>query len=446
MAILATLSSVQGRILSASKELAREILPAVEHETVLLPESLVQADGSLDVYDDVLKLFRLTYQKKRPAIQCSGLVGYIPLNKNYALEVSTRVPVGNLERLVGVAAGYEPKVLHKYMRKFAHSDERPQALLDVLTDRLLDAIDHIWANGLLKTYLPVVKTGATPTGRLMPFKTEWLSGKTGRPTAVSSSYSRTIDFGPNRVLRHALEKLLARYVSFGGQRARVLRMKRVLTRFENVERATVSELSPRSISGFIKNLPPYHEHYAEALMLAQLVAFDAGLAIRGGGDAAILPSILVDMSAVFEIYLRRVLSNGLASDRRLEVLDGNRAGAGGAKLPLFSDVRAGAKNPPATPDIVVTLDGKAALVIDAKYKPAPDLPDRSDVNQVVTYGARYGTVPVMVLHAGRPNGRGSAEYCGSVGDFKVFNGMFDLSAISIHEEEAAFVEAVRAVL
>jgi 5-methylcytosine-specific restriction enzyme subunit McrC len=165
----------------------------VEHETVLLPHGLVRPDGSLDVYDDVLNRFRPTYHKNRPSIQCAGWVGYIPLNDVYALEVSTRVPVGNLERLVGMAAGYTPTVLRKYARSFGHAEDRPEALFDVLTDQLLTAFDRIWENGLLKTYNRHLRIGTAPTGRIMPFKSEWLSGKADRPTAMSSAFHRTPD-------------------------------------------------------------------------------------------------------------------------------------------------------------------------------------------------------------------------------------------------------------
>ncbi|WP_338529411.1 5-methylcytosine restriction system specificity protein McrC [Nitratireductor thuwali] len=186
----------------------------------------------------------------------------------------------------------------------------------------------------------------------------------------------------------------------------------------------------------------HHEHYADALMVAHLIVFDLGLSIRSGGGGAILPSILINMAEVFEGYMRRVLADGLSNDGRIEVKDGNKGGDSGAKVLLFDPVQEGLKNPDATPDIIIEVDGKPSLVIDAKYKAAPNVPDRSDVNQVIVYGERYGTARVMVLHAGRP----STELCGSIGGFQVYNGMTNLNATPIEDEEAAFVAAVRALL
>ena len=446
--IAALEEALRGRGMAAAGQLARTPIQAKEHDTVLLPSDLIRDDGSLDVYDDVFNLFRPTYQKNQPSIQCSGLVGYIPLNDAYALEVTTRVPVGNLERLVGMAAGYAPLVLRKYTRLFGHAEDRPEALFDVLADQLLEAFDRILGSGLLKTYDRVVRVGSSPSGRIMPFDTGWLTAKVGRPTAMSSSFHRTPDFGPNRLLRHAFEKLLARYIGIRDQkqRARTLRLRKAVARLGDVRRASQSDLTPQAIAGYIRHLPVHHEHYADALMVAHLIVYDLGLSIRQAGGIAILPSILIDMSTVFESYVRRILAEGLADDPAILVKDGNKDGDGGAKVLLYDPIRAGLNSPDATPDIVIEVNGIPALVIDAKYKPAAKLPDRGDVNQVVVYGARYAAPRIMVLHAGRPGTRVPAEFCGSIGGFQVFNGMIDLAAAAIETEEKAFVAAIRALL
>jgi len=86
--------------------------------------------------------------------------------------------------------------------------------------------------------------------------------------------------------------------------------------------------------------------------------------------------------------MRRVLADGLADDASLEVKDGNRSGHGGAKLGLYDPLTIGSQNPNVTPAIVIEKEGKPVLVIDAKYKTAPKIPERDDVNQIVVYGVR----------------------------------------------------------
>ncbi len=441
-------AAVAGRGVAAAELITRQTIPAAEQETLVLRSELINDDGSLNVYDDVLKLFRPTYHKNKPAIQCVGWVGYIPLNDHFALEVSPRVPIGNLERLVGLAKGYTPNILIKYARTFAHATETPASLVDILTDQLLDAFDHIWEIGLLKTYDRVQQVSSSPAGRILPFESEWNTARLGRPVAASIAFRRTPDFTPNRVLRFAFEKLLARYLGSlsDDQRSRTTRLRKAMSRLEAIGRPSRSELTPASISHCIRLLPVQHEHYADALMVAQLIIFDVGLSIRSAGGAAILPSILIDMSKVFEEYMRVVLARGLSDDPRISVRDGNKGGDGGARTILFDPVRAGLKNPPVTPDIVINVDDEPKLIIDAKYKSTPDVPDRPDINQVVLYGAKYSASQVMLLHADRKEGRGLVELCGDVGAFKVYNGQVDLEADDIEAEEASFVAQIRALL
>lgn len=73
--------------------------------------------------------------------------------------------------------------------------------LDALTDQLLAALNLIWDAGLLKTYRQESRRSSSPKGRLIPFDTALSTARAGRPTALSSSFERTADFGPNRVLR-----------------------------------------------------------------------------------------------------------------------------------------------------------------------------------------------------------------------------------------------------
>src|SRR5690606_34467630 len=122
-------------------------------------------------------------------------IGYFPLNDRFALEVTPKVPIGNLERLVGMAAGYSPQTLIKYTRHFAKTTERPESIFLLLCDQLLDAFDRIWDAGLLKAYDRVERIGSSPSGRLDLYASAWRTAKAGRPVAVSSSFQRTVDFG-----------------------------------------------------------------------------------------------------------------------------------------------------------------------------------------------------------------------------------------------------------
>lgn len=430
----------------------RKIIYGVEHDTVALPPELVRPNGSLDLYPDVIKLFQPVYDKGLPSLRCGRWVGHIPLNDQFALEVGTRVPVGTLERLVVIGGGGDAqtlKILEDHEKSFAAADHRPDRLLDIIADRFLDAFNKVLMGGLLRTYQQQTVIGYSPSGRLIPFQTALLSARAGRPSAMSSSFYRTVDFGPNRVLRLALEKLLARSADArqGRQRTRAAHLRRALARLEDVSRPSSSEITPAALAKYIRQLPMSHVAYTDAVALAAIIIKDQGVSIRSTNGTAILPSILIDMSLVFESYIRRVLASGLSKVSGVVVKDGNIEGAGGAKLPLYYPFVGEGKCPTAKPDIVIEKNNKTILVIDVKYKPIPrNLPDRDDTDQVTVYGARYDAAQVMVLHASRPVERKHVELCGSIGTHKVYSGAINLMADLMASEEKEFVKSIQAII
>ncbi len=439
---------ISGRGFAASRQMVRTPIYGNEHDIKPLPADMIIKNGTLDLYPDVIKLFKPVFDRGMPSIQCGGWVGYIPLNDRYALEVSPRVPIGNLERLIGMAAGYSPYVLEKYTRNFSHSDERPDSLFDVLADQLLEGFDRVWENGLLKSYERRQRIGTSPFGRIDPFQTAWRSAKAGLPTAVSSAFHRTVDFTPNRIIRFAFEKLLARYYGnrSQSQRRRILRIRQAIARLDDVGRPSRMEMAPDAMASIVRHLPVHHEAYADALMLSQLVISDSGFSIRGNDGIAILPSIIIDMAKVFEAYVRRVLVDYFNGNVSVAVRDGNNAPPSGAKTVLFDPAEPGVKNVPVTPDIVIEVDGVPLVVIDAKYKPAPKQPERGDVNQVVLYGARYNTERVMLLHAGRAANEPPVSLLGGIGPYQVYNARIDLNADDIENEEQKLAAAIAALL
>ncbi|MBJ6986059.1 restriction endonuclease [Devosia sp. MC521] len=450
MADLVTVGdALAGRGYAAARHVGREVLLGEENKIRELPSGFLRADGSLDLYDDVKKLFRPVFQNGRPAIQCTGWVGYIPLNDRFALEVTPKVPIRNLERLVGMAAGYSPQILQKYTRHFATTTERPESIFLLLCDQLLDSFDRIWDAGLLKAYNRVERIGSSPSGRVDPYASAWRTAKAGKPTAVSSSFQRTVDFGQNRMLLFAFEKLFARYLGDANQSMhhRIGRLERAIDRLQDVQSARPHEIAPGAIAGYLSNLPAHQEHYADALLVAQLILNDVGLSIRDGNGTTILPSILIDMAKVFEAYVQRVLAERLEVDGRIAVKDGNPGPPLGVATKLFEPFHVvGKANPDMTPDIVIEVDGVTRLVIDAKYKGARKLPDREDTEQAIAYGARYGCNRVMLLHAARQPTQPSVQHIGNVGTFSVYNGLIDLLAHPIQDEETKLADAVRALL
>lgn len=426
----------------------RQEIPIVEHGEAVLPNDIIRPDGSFDLYDDVQTKFEIEYKRrqKRLIIRGGGWVGYVPLNDRYALRIDTRVPVTNLEQIISRSTSTKIEVLGRYSHVYGHTDEKPQSLYDIITDQFMTALDLIWREGLAKTYREEHRSSQMPFGRIDPLRTTLLQERSRRPDAAFSAFFRTDDFGPNRVLKAALERLNIAYRALESEERQINRIRRIRSargHFEDVADATEIELLPEATEQYIRRLPEHRTAYNAALRLAQLIVNDVGFALREGRGLATLPVVLVDMADIFESYAREVLKQELAAVTAFKVLDGNIAGEDGAKRDLFSRFDIGGLNPAATPDIVVEADGKILAVIDVKYKPARKIPDRSEINQIMCYGSSYGCDKVMILYPQPIKDQASVCSIGMVGAIQVFRASLDLKAADLKAEEKSFANAVR---
>ena len=440
--------ALQGRGVVGARHRTRERIQMLEYQELELPADIVRRDGTFDLYDDVQSRFQIEYKAKRRRLylRADRWVGHIPLNDRYVLDVDTRVPVSNIERILARTPGAKTETI-RYTHAYRTSTERPRGLLDVLTDQFLGALDRVRSDGLLKEYARNDRVSTTPTGRLDPYRSTILSAVRGSPTASHTIFSRTEDTAPNRVIRLALERLSVDYRRHDpkDEARRAARLGNAYAQFGHVKLPTTDEVSAVSFARYVDRLPHHRESYVDALRLAYLIVANVGLALRGEGGVAILPAILIDMSDVFENYARSVLRRHLATHER-RVLDGNLGGASGAKRPLFEPFDLQGTSPLATPDIVIENGTNVELVVDAKYKPIKRLPDRGELNQVVCYGERYGVQKVMLLYPMIPKHGGRITLVGKVGNISFYQGALDLGAPDLEAEEAAFSANVRKFL
>jgi len=245
-----------------------------------------------------------------------------------------------------------------------------------------------------------------------------------------------------------LERLLAHYsglLQIESQRDRISRIQQALSHFDKVGRASLFELTANSTAVLIKSLPWHRQAYADALRLGQYLALEWGLALRGSGGLVVLPAIVVDMATIFEDYARGVLKLRL-KPLGFDVLDGNVGGDHGAEQGLFEPFEGAGANPTVNPDIVIAQNGATKLIVDAKYKPAKNLPDRAETNQLMTYSTRYGCKKVMALYPNVASDGHKVRAIGKIGDVSVLRAGIDLSSLDLTAAEEDFVEAIAVVL
>jgi 5-methylcytosine-specific restriction enzyme subunit McrC len=238
----------------------------------------------------------------------------------------------------------------------------------------------------------------------------------------------TSDVAENQILLFACHVLLSSHGVTGAFGSVAV----ALGHFDELLRGSGVRLQPPSEVMLRQTASEAEPLYGRALRLAQMIIGSRGVKLLPGGTEVSLASLLVDMEDVFERYVRRVLSVGLAD---CTVLNGNEEGA----KPLYDDRSA----PPVNPDAVVRRSGHGDLIVEVKYKA---LETRSDIEQVLTYSMSYrAPAVVLVLPAQAATDKG-LENVGTVNGVRVCRYRFDLSAHDLAVEEHLFVTAVAALV
>ena len=427
-----------------------------EQKPVVIPAEALMVDGQLDLYDEVVKgdYFRASFRGRNFQVQAGGCVGIIPLNDRVALDVRPRVPINNLERLVNLAE-HRPHSLKPHRRSYDFHAETAPALLDLLTDSLIEQIELIIAQGLLRKYEERSETTAFPRGRFDIDRTLRLRAQGTNHRVHASWFEQTQDVAANRCLKYALNFLLRQYRNLRGDksiRQMVTRLNRCYRAFQGVTLESSKRFLRAPSVRDPRFLPANRAYYADALSLAVGLIENRGVDFGSEGRAFSLDSLLIRMDVVFEDYLREALTLQLAElNSELTVLNGNKpvGQTQGAKKRYFDQSPDYPLSEWATPDMMISRkesDRRAAnplylVAMDVKYKPK-EKPDRDDLNQIVSYAVSYH-VPTGVLVMPCIEGESSGlTLIGRMGTIEIYRYAFDLSASELQAEEVLFAQHI----
>ena len=188
------------------------------------------------------------------------------------------------------------------------------------------------------------------------------------------------------------------------------------------------------------DLPSVRAYYRDALDVALAIIRQQGLLLEDeSGPRLRLPSIVLNMSELFEAYIRKALQLHAATNGwSWHVLDGNSDGS----RPLYK----GQASPAATPDIVVEGQGVQPLILEVKYIPVEGKSPREAVNQAVTYAACYHANRAVLIHPCGGAQVSGMRKLGAVGDVEVFQYRFDLNASDLSTEAANFARAIEEIV
>ncbi len=433
-------------------EQRRKVFPAIEYEPTDIPLSEVYKDGILDIYPQVKgkDFFRIYSKQDRLVFQAGSYIGLIPINDRVALDVRSRVPIKNMERVLQIAER-KPVALNPHFRQYAVHEDSAPSLLDLLAQSFIDSTGEIETFGLHREYIQRTSQTSFPRGRILLGETLRLHEARGIKHRVSASwFEHSADTALNRCLKYTIWYLFQKYSSMKprkGSQGLIAELNRLYYLFDGIELdKNRSFLNDRLVVD-PNRIPSIRAYYKASINIAVTIIRDRGVAFDVEGDEILLPSLLIDFDKVFENYLRAILRSkihGFSYD--MYVLDGNEGGEYGGKKMLFDSLPSEA----AKPDIVFKLevagkDNSYPLLIEAKYKKFIQ-PSREDINQAISYGVSYRCERVVIAHPRIEGLNPGLHKLGTIGSLTLYQYVFDLGAENPEDEEEKLMESMLSLL
>lgn len=424
-----------------------------EWDRVDIAAGLILDDGKLDAYPSILNrdYFTLSAGSTGLTLQAGGFIGVIPLNERLTIEVTPRVPVNNLSRILRIAE-HVPVALEDTSRLYTLEPEVYPSLIDLYAQTLIKHVEEIALRGVLREYARRQEATSFPRGRILMTETlKSLAPRGIQHKVVATWFQRSIDNPANRCIKYAAW-FLSRFRSeagrprLAGSRKITQGLGRAFRVFDGVELDLRRSFLFDPVVVGNAPLPPHRAHYRPVLDLCRVIIKQQAVRLDQPGGVVGLPSLVLNMSTAFESYLRQVLVAWAEQHGGLRVLNGNHAPPDGGQKPLF-DSGAATK---ASPDIVLVPKGSAEprLVLEVKYKPSERAVAREDVNQAIAYGASYRCARVLLV---QPRGPRDAEpqgirELGTINNMRVDRYVYDLGVDELQTSEAELCEDLAAIL
>lgn len=388
-------------------------------------------------------VLRANFNGGRLRLQATSFVGVIPINDKVILRVKPRVPLGDLTRMV-IETGHGVLALSA-LRDYSGRGTADDWIMDRYASALLDYVDDVLDQGLLRTYQRFEDDGHFPHGRLEIGATVQRFAARGIPNkAAFSWYERSVDNPANRCIKAAIEAVhehlsKAKAQPRKGDRSNLGRLAGQFRAFEEVvDDPDYRFLDDPQVLG-LTPLPDPRAYYRPALDLSVLILRGVGIDLDLGGDDVQLRSLLINTNELFEKFVRVSLTkHAKRHSWPVDVLDGNTEGKVDLydvpeelPAPFGKPLAAAARRDAgkAQPDVVLRgPDGEVPLIAEVKNTVTSDgaLPERSHVEQAVTYALRYGLDFTLLLHPWS-SGQKGIVYIGRVRTIDVYDYRLDLS-------------------
>lgn len=397
---------------------------------------LLGADGTLRIDPNSSDYFAVYRKKGKLRLEAKGHVGAFKVGDAIVV-VQPRAPLRSFSRMLH---GDDKALIRlgAHERTYGQEDETARNPFEILLWNLLDVCKPLLSEGPWKPYSRVEKSGSEPVGTWdfsKSFRQHWSRGIFHK--AVTVTHRQLVDNSANRVIRAALA-VAKRYEDTIGRVFSDSQRRTWRELFDVLGPASLS-IRPRDLESAdwdyrLGRFQSSRAFYYDILPVALDVLRGTTPDIRTLGATSTAGSFAISMPDLFERYLLRVLKG-----RRSEVSpstrfqDGNNEG----KRSLYKNK----EDPKVTPDYVISVNGRAAGVMDAKYMWKVKKEDRY---QIITHAVAYG-VRLAVLVLPRNSNRRGLFHVGNVGEAEtvsLYEYRFDLAEDDFEAEEKALIEAV----
>lgn len=387
----------------------REILELREEEDCLISiDDLdrTSARSIYDLYNGKVSISEPTFASPdNYTLRSKGYIGHLPINNDFLIKISPKVPVSNIFGMLEYAYNLESFKIFEDQTGVASVDDIFEKLASILAKRVLTRV----RKGLYRDYIE--KEGALNylRGRCLLLKS-FRNSMRGAVRLECEYEENTADLDENRILAWTLYNIPRMQLNRDDVRREVKRAYRALA-----GAVSVSRIEPRDcISRFYNRL---NDDYRPMHGLCRFFLEHCGPGIELGGRDFI--PFLLYMPNLFQSFVANWMNVNLPAGLRVVAQYSTNFDDTGR----FSfDI-----------DLVLIEVGteRVLAVLDTKYK-RPDKPGNADISQVVTYALHMNTQNAFLVY---PSHQTESVNVSIGSDYKVNvrSIVFDIS----HDIEAA---------
>ena len=396
------------------------IIQAVERKPIKIPiGEVMDASGHLEFVPEVKSkgYFDIDYRKGELVVVAGKYIGQVPLTPTLAIQVTPKVPLGNLTRIIGLA-NQPIRCLEYFRRKYTLKGEAASTVQEAIAQSLLASLRELDAEGVFREYRRFRQASGSIRGRIdIPAYVSKSLSK-GVPSIVPCIYfGMTVDTLYNRIIKRAITEI-GNSLSLGSPKQSVMQeLAYFLEHFDNVKLdASANLISQLQFSLEQKGIPDLRSYYLDILDVSSIILAGTGVELIEPLGSKGMHSLVIDLEDAFEQYVRAALRQSTSfSAASIIVQDGNKEGKGF----LFSSTDLYE----AKPDIILRGDGGVVALGDVKYKVKLDEKDRY---QLIAHSVAYGARKAFFVTPVSEDGAKGPSFIGTIGHIDVYHYRMDL--------------------